>query len=115
MLAESLETTTHRIHLSYGPRDGLAGYCPPRPGSANRGLVGLPGKGSGEDRIAPDRTKKWVRYRARTVDFRLRLRLLRLALNEKQIPQVVGNNRSASRKWKTWRELSSLQSRCFQN
>jgi hypothetical protein len=41
------------------------------------------------------------------------LRPLELALNEKQIPQFVENNRNASRKWKTLKELSCLQSRCF--
>jgi hypothetical protein len=33
-------------------------------------------------------------------------------LNEKQIPQVVAKHRNASRKWKAWNELSSVQRRC---
>ena len=56
--------------------------------------------------------EKQVRCRARTVHFGLWLTPLELALNEKQIPQVIGNNRRASRKWNARKELSSLQSRC---
>lgn len=40
------------------------------------------------------------------------LRPFGLSLSEKQIPQVVGNVRNQSRKWKCWNELSCLQSRC---
>jgi hypothetical protein len=50
-----------------------------------------------------------LRYRARTVHLYIELRPLELPLNEKQIPQVVGKNRNASRKWNARKELASLQ------
>jgi hypothetical protein len=46
------------------------------------------------------------------VHSRARFRPFGLTLNEKQIPQIVENNRNQSRKWHRWNESLCAQGRC---
>jgi hypothetical protein len=52
-----------------------------------------------------------VRYRARTVHESVRLSSLGLALERKQIPQIVENIGKHDTRWNSWKEFFCLQSR----